>query len=685
MYQHLPFKIAEKDDYDPTPSNYFVNFRSNVDVKINNFIDGFMSLSGNIRNMKTVRETNTSVYSHIFNLPPTMYGPITPYEEDPEYPGKLIGGQVLTHEQEPSPVYGLLNRSGYIKNLYTHILAQAGLNFDLGFVTPGLSLKGLIAYQTESLNATSTLKDYERWIRTSDTGKLEFMKYGTQNNTPLVYDKSKNFAYNSNFFAGADYHRNFGLHGVDATGYFYHLEQDKGSWSSTAGMLPYKRQSLGVTATYSYAGKIFLKGDLGYSGSDQFHPDHRFITTPAVSAAWVISKEGFMSSAGWLDYLKIRASYGVSANDQLGYDQRFLYLDDFTAGNGYDGLRGNPDITAEKMKKQNYGLDISVLGRFSVSLDYYRDKCGNMLIDPTGVIPEYQGILLSNYAKTNEGVMKNSGVEVALSYMERFGRDWTVFATLNFSTNKNTVVDIKEAANPESYTYRYRSTGYSLHQPFGYIIDKSNGNGYFNSQAELDNSGLTYSFGTPRVGDFIYKDLNGDGVIDEKDQAPIGYTWLPRQTYSLTGGFTYRNWELSFMLQGVAKVHSYASGVGLFENVNEGVFNDIHLNAWTAERYAAGDKITYPALSLESTTNHVANSYFVMNRSYMRLRNLEIAYTLPLSSSAFIPAEKIRFALRGQNLFTIDKMKSKYIDPETGYLNAFQPYRVYSLGISLVF
>ncbi|MCC8018488.1 MAG: SusC/RagA family TonB-linked outer membrane protein [Rikenellaceae bacterium] len=685
MYQHIPFKIAEKDKFDPTPSNYFVNFRSNVDVKINSFIDGFMSLSGNIRNMKTAGETNTSVYSHIFNLPPTMYGPLTPYEEDPEYPDRMIGGQVITHEKEPNLIYGVLNRSGYIKNLHTHILAQAGLNFDLGMVTPGLSLKGLIAYQTESLNSTSTLQNYERWIRTSDTGKLEFMKYGTENNTPLVYNKNKNFAYNSNFFASADYHRRFGLHGVDATGYFYHLDQDKGSWTSTAGMLLYKRQSLGVTATYSYAEKLFLKGDLGYSGSDQFHPDHRFITTPAVSAAWVLSKEPFMASANWLDYLKIRASYGVSANDQLGFDQRFLYIDDFRAENSYDGLRGNPDLTAEKMKKQNYGLDISLLGRFSVSFDYYRDKVSNMLIDPTGVIPEYQGILLSNYAKTNEGVMKNSGVEIAFSYMERIGRDWTVFATLNFSTNKNTVVDIKEAANPDSYAYRYRNTGYSLHQPFGYIIDKSNGNGYFNSQEELDNSGLTYSFGTPRMGDFVYKDLNGDGVIDEKDQAPIGYTWLPRQTYSLTGGFSYRNWEISLMFQGVAKAHSYASGIGLFENLNEGVFNDIHLNAWTADRYAAGDKITYPALSLESTTNHVSNSYFVMNRSYLRLRNVEVAYTLPISSSGLFPAEKVRFALRGQNLFTVDKMKSKYIDPETGVLNAFQPYRVYSLGISLVF
>jgi hypothetical protein len=127
------------------------------------------------------------------------------------------------------------------------------------------------------------------------------------------------------------------------------------------------------------------------------------------------------------------------------------------------------------------------------------------------------------------------------------------------------------------------------------------------------------------------------------------------------------------------------SGAGAYENVYQGVFNDIHRQAWTPERYAQNEAISYPALSLTESTNHVNNSFFVMDASYLRLRNMEIAYTLPKSVSRRIASEKIRIALNAQNLFTFDRMRTKYIDPEIGGMNVFQPYRVYNIGISLNF
>jgi hypothetical protein len=249
--------------------------------------------------------------------------------------------------------------------------------------------------------------------------------------------------------------------------------------------------------------------------------------------------------------------------------------------------------------------------------------------------------------------------------------------------NQNKVLRVNEASAGDDYAYPYRTEGFRAGQQWGYLIDYSNGNGMFNSEGEKTASGLTYSFGTPRVGDFIYQDLNNDRIIDDKDLAPIGYSRYPQIYYNLNGGLEYRGFELSFLFQGTAQASVTVAGA--YENAGQGVFNDIHQQAWTQERYAAGEKIAYPALSLTTSTNHVSNSFFVMDASYLRLRNLEIAWTLPASLSRKIASEKIRIACNAQNLFTIDRMRSKYIDPENGAMNVFQPYRVYNIGISLNF
>ncbi len=165
--------------------------------------------------------------------------------------------------------------------------------------------------------------------------------------------------------------------------------------------MPYKRESLGLTATYGYKNRYFIKADVGYSGSEQFHPDRRYIATPAVSGAWIVSDEAFMDGADWLSNLKLRGSYGITANDQLGGD-RFLYLE-YIDINGNEGLKGNPNLTAEKMKKQNYGFDLGLFNELTVSFDWYKSLCDNMLINSSGTIPEYQGVSLNNYPRTNWG------------------------------------------------------------------------------------------------------------------------------------------------------------------------------------------------------------------------------------------------------------------------------------------
>lgn len=680
--QGEPMKIANEPDrkYNPKPHVNIVNIRSNMDVKFNDYVSGFMRLAGSVkREIQAGSKMNWDIYSQIFNLPPTMYGPLSP-----EIEGKSdLSNQVVTVDGVDSPVYGLLNRSGYSQIVETNVIAQAGLNLDMSFLTKGLTMSGAMAYQTYMRNSTQTLQDFKRVMRGKDFSLLDnFSKYKTWENTPLAYTKGSVFFYYLDLFANMEYKRRFGDHSFDASAHTYYLIQEKETTGSTNSVLPYKRQNFGLSLLYSYKDRYFLKGDLGYSGSEQFHPDHRYIATPAISASWIASKEDFFK-VDFISLLKFRASYGLTANDQIG-DSRFLYLDNIRS-DGSELERGNPKLSAEKIKKLNVGVDLGLLNMFTVGFDYFSNRVNNMLVNSSYKIPEYQGIPLEYYPKLNNGEMENKGFEFSLGFNKHFTNELSAFAEFNFSQAKNKVININESSLGEDYAYQHRTEGYRVGQLWGYKIDYSNGNGMFNSAEELASSNLTYSFGKLRVGDFKYTDLNNDHVIDAKDQAPLGYSYFPEQEYSLNAGITWKRWEFSFLLHGVRHSSSFLSGVGAYEYGSQGQFNDIHLNAWTPERYAAGEKITFPALSLSPSTNHVNNDFFLMDRSYLRLRNLEIAYNIPESLSKKIWSEGIRVAFNVQNLFTIDNMRSKYVDPEIGKMDTFQPYRVYNIGLNFNF
>ncbi len=686
MHESSPFKAEENKDweYNPAPGIDRFNFRSNIDVKINSWLSAMMRISGSINRVKTAGSTNANVYSALFKLPPTMYGSLSTVVNDEE--GNIVhkGNEVLTVDGVTDPVYGMLNRSGFIEQLKADVLSMGGLNADLSMVTEGLSASAVVAYQLSSNNNQSTLQKYQRWIAVQNGDEVNFQRLGSDENTPLSYAKTRQMYYNLNLSAFANYKRTFGDHYVSSMAYIFYQDLQTES-TSGAAILPYKRESMGITATYGFKNRYFIRGDVAYSGSEQFHPDHRWYTTPSVSGTWIASDESFMQGIKpWVSLVKLRLSYGLNDNDQLG-DGRMLYADNVDY-QGNEFTRGNPLLAPEKIYKTNYGIDLGFFDNdLSVSFDYFRQHCDNVLISSSTLVPSFQGVPLDYYPLVNEGRIKNHGFEVAALYHKAINRDWTVFVGGSFSYNKNEMVDMKEVIR-DGYAYPYAKAGQSIGQKWGYLIDYSNGNGMFNFSDEISGCGLDYSaLGTPRPGDFKYVDLNKDGKIDSKDRAPIGYGDIPRGYYSINGGFAYKNFEVSFLFQGTTKRSITLSGVGAFETENQGVFNDIHMNAWTEDRWNAGEKIDYPALSLSKSTSHNDNDYFIQDGSYLRLKNAEIAYTLPhkISKKAF--AEKIRFALNGQNLFTIDHLRSKHIDAEIGKLSAFPTYRVINLGVKVTF
>jgi TonB-linked SusC/RagA family outer membrane protein len=714
LNQESIFKINEEADrdYDPTPRTDIVNFRANMDIDFNKYVSGFMRLTGSVKREKltgnySLSSANLGInddgfaglyynpdgtvmpYVNIFYQPPTMFGPVSPIIEGNE----AMSNQVVTVDGLDDPVYGLLNRSGYGQVLETNVLAQTGLNFNLEFITPGLTAGGSFAYQTYSRNQVATAQDYQRVVRGEPLSRLDnFSQYKFWTDGNLRYFSGDVFFYYLNLMGKVNYTRRFGDHTIDVAAHTFYQYMESEAVSGT-GIVPYKRQNTGLSAVWGIGDKYFVKADVGYSGSEQFAKDHRYVWTPAISAAWLLTKDDF-SNCDALDLFKLRASYGITANDQLG-GSRYLYLDNIHS-DGTEYERGNPNLEAEKIAKLNAGFDLAVLQGFSLSFDWFQHKTDNMLIPSSSKIPEYQGIPLSYYPKLNDGKMENKGFEVSLGYEHKFCDELSVYARANFMQTRNKVINTGEAINAADYAYRYRTDGYIYGQLWGYLVDNSNGNGYFNSEEELASSGLNYSFGTPRVGDLKYVDLNGDGVIDERDKAPMGYSSkFPAQEYSLDAGATWRGWEFSLLLQGVNRKSFFLGnttdaetqllGLGVNEALGRGIYSDLHLNAWTAERYASGAAIDYPALSLTPSTNLYKNSFFLQNGAYLRLKNVEVAYTLPSYISDFIRAGKIRAALNAQNLLTFDKMKTDAVDPEIAKMTSIQPFRVYNLSLSINF
>ena len=293
--------------------------------------------------------------------------------------------------------------------------------------------------------------------------------------------------------------------------------------------------------------------------------------------------------------------------------------------------------------------------------------------------PTTTGIPINIAPKLSLGKVFNQGVETEIAFNKQISQDLYVGASGTFTYSKNKVIAMDELYRGDDYIYPKRVEGFALGQQFGYKIDwNSPGGGYFISQDELDQ--YEYIGNQPRLGDFVYLDLNEDGVIDEKDQVPIQYGSIPNLTYGLTLKSQYKSFDLSVMFYGANQVSRYFDGFGVTEFAG-GIpsFFDFHKNAWTLERYANGREIDYPALSSAQTSSAVPNDFYSQNTSYLRLKSLEVGYTIPENIVQKMGVGAIRLYFNGQNLWTFDKLFFNHFDPELAGLAVPIP-RIMNVG-----
>ena len=707
---NLHTEPKSKLGYDPQARMTRYSFRSNLDYNITKNFKAFLNLGSYI---EKVGMPGTTTYGGdnkwmirdlihcTVGMKPMTVGPTTP---DASLGYDVIPDKVIRPVETDRSPFESVNRKGYRDETRTNLNASIGGEWNMTFITKGLSLKGMASFDavantilggdiTEMSFATSVDEDNDQIYFAADrelNGTLSLSKSGYTN-------------YTVNLQGSLNYSRTFGKHDVGAM-----ILVQRDFWETNGAPLnmPYNMMGMAARVTYGFDNRYLLDANMGYNGSEQFSPKNRFGFFPSFAVGWVVSNENFLKGNKVITNLKLRASYGKVGSDKIG-GNRFLYLSNHTYsssggvavggyGTIYENRPGNYNLQWEVSKKQNYGIDLQLWSDWSITFDYFIEQRSKIL-KTQGMAPQFAGV--PQWPYLNLGVVDNSGYELEINYNKSFNKDLFLSVKGNFSYNHNKVKFWDEVPYADGYYYKYRTTGQSLDQTFGYKIDWSNGNGYFNTQEELDkytegyvdengveHKGITYNLSTaPQLGDFKYIDQNGDGIIDEKDRVPIGYTKVPRVSYGLNVSLNYKWFDFTVFLQGVGKYSSYYSGQGVYENIYQGTFFKYHKTAWTAERYAAGQKITYPRLSTGETCSKIQNDFFVMDRAFIRLKAIELGYTLPSNALRAIGINKLRVYFRGDNLVTWDRLRTSTTDPEQTDQIGYPIVKTFNFGFNVTF
>lgn len=684
--------------YDPQCYMNRLSLRSNLDFHITKNLTASLNIASYAENvnMPAVGDLYrgdqswmiTDIIYQSQTILPISPGPVT----DTRFGG--VSGGVVGYNYLDRSAYEIINRRGFHTNKRKNLNTQFSVNWDLSeLVTKGLSINGMAAYDTYNIGVLEGRKKEQVYnVRVDyDSETLSYSSNGDKVE-PLTMTSSKLSNYQIYVQGSINYARTFGKHNVTAMATAY-----RRFWEGTSANIPYNVLGTAARATYSFDDRYLVEGNLGYNGSEQFAPSKRFGLFPSGSIGWIASNESFLKGNKYLTWLKFRASYGLVGNDSMG-GLRFLYQDDnqIQSGNGFvqglggkivkEGLIGNKSITWELSKKMNLGVEIGLFKDFRINVDYFTEKRDQILLKRR-TVPSFQGVSSDYIPRVNMGKVDNHGVDVEVSYSHTFNKNFSVSSRVNFGFNDNTVIELDEPMRSEEYAYQYQEEGFRLGQEFGYLIDwDSPGNGYFTSQDEIDNY-YPYGFGgKPRVGDFVYKDVNGDGVIDQKDLSPIGYsTTVPGLNYGISLGLNFKGIDFNVLFSGLGRYSKYYSGQGVVEWTKQGTYFDWTRNGWTEERYKNGEKITYPAISTSQTVSHTENDFFIQNRSFLRLKNIELGYTLPERFLSKVGVKALRVYVSGQNLFVWDDLRITHIDPEQNNSYGYPITKNVTLGLNINF
>ncbi|MEZ0607755.1 SusC/RagA family TonB-linked outer membrane protein [Fibrella sp. WM1] len=642
------------------------NFRSNVDINLTKRLSASLTLGGSVEDKSNPAGTTTGdVFNALQTLPPNAF-PV--YNAN----GTFGGTSALAN-----PLANLLQTGQYTSNGRT---LQTTLRFteQLDFITSGLTASVAASFNNFFRSFSNKTKTYERFsISKGLAGDTVYTRFGQ--NTSLVGNETESDQYRNVVFQGfLNYDKTVGRHGISAM-LMYNSDSYTNTDNATSAVesLPYKHLGVGGRLTYTNDSRYIGEFSFGYMGSEAFPKTNRFGFFPAASVGWIASNEDFLKNSRLITYLKLRASYGLSGNDQIGgsrfmYEARFPYTAAYNLGTnntqvfGLAEANNNPDVSWEKERKLNIGLELTLANRLNIGLDIFNQNRYDILAAPNSTVPQYIGVALP---LLNQGEVTNNGFEATLRYTSKPTAAFQYMVEASGWYAQNRIVNNSEAIR--LYEYQY-TTGRPIGQPFGLEAL-----GLFRDQADIAASPRQI-FAPVQPGDVKYKDQNGDGVIDQNDTRPIGNTSVPTVTVGLHSRFQYKGFDLDFLFQGVTGRTTYFGGSVFQGFQNNGKVGPIALNRWTPETAATA---TYPRLSASNNLNNfLFSDYWQRDGSFIKLRSLELGYTFTSQLISRVKLNNARLFVNGTNLFSLDRMDG-YVDPEVG--SGYPPLRTVSAGLRL--
>lgn len=714
------------ESYDPNYQYKRFNYRSNVDIDITKSTLLKVNIGGHVgakREPRTDELWRKVLWSTPFSSPGIVDGKLI---------SNIYSNRYISIGERSCPLDYYYNY-GYNVDTDNVLNLDLALEQKLDFITPGLSMNIKGAYNTNyNVKASRTPSGADSmctpiYLGSIETPGMDF--WDPRFDRTIVYQTDgvsglhEQMSYGEEVGRGRNwygefslnYSRSFGDHDVSAL-FLYNQSKKYYPETKIDGKVFYMDIPTAYVGyvgrmTYAYKKRYMVDLNAGYNGSENFAPDKRFGFFPAVSAGWILSEEKFMKKQKVIDFLKLRASYGIVGNDKME-NARFLYMAGAWSGyntvakgqgswqfgkDGGTGLlpdakentMGNPDVTWEKVAKQNYGIDLKMFdSRLSLTADVFFEKRKDIL-STRNTLPAITDI---NLPKINLGKVNNHGYELSLGWNDRAGKvDYWLKANVSYAKNK--IIYMDEVVPNEPYM---AETGRSTGLTYGYIFDRFLQKDDFDADGNLkkDENGRQIlpqmALGTPRPGDALFKDLNGDGVINGDDKTRFGYAERPDYVFGFLGGLKWKNFE--FSMQWTAAMNASRILDGEYRNAFGSTNSRMLLKfladgRWTEEN----PNSRFPRLTFMNKSHYLQTSdLWLMNGSYLRLKTAEISYTLPRKDFLKkVGIESVRFYCNGYNLLTLfSDLNDIDIDPEgvtDGGNNNYPNIRIYNFGVNISF
>lgn len=693
-------KVDKRNNFNSNINLMKYTIRSNVNVNLTKTTELVLRMSAAFDDYSGPIGGGSGMYNHVMQANPVLFKPY--YEPDEEYAhaNHILFGNYGDANYVNPYAQALRGYNEYSKNT---MLTQFVINQDLKMITEGLTASVLV--NMDRYSEYTVNRAYKPFYYNIGTYNLQDQSYKLNRLNPtggtewINYEPGKRLINSSLYLEGkVEYTRLFAdKHNVNALLVYTMRNQKSGIADNLQLSLPYRNIGMAGRLAYNFDSRYFGEFTFGYNGSERFSENNRWGFFPSGAVGWMVSNEEFFEPLkDVFSQFKLKGSYGMSGQDQIGSgNDRFYYLSDVNmdAGRGVNwgtqmnynpggvsfNRYANDQIGWETSYKMNVGVEATTAFGLSANVEYFTERRENILLDR--VIPGTMGILPA--VKANLGKAKGHGVDMELNYEKSFNKDWWMTGRGTFTYATSEAVEWEE---PDySATPWLSKVGKSLGQTWGYIAER-----LFVDDEEVKNSPT--QFGSYMAGDIKYRDINNDGKISDLDQVPIGYPTTPEINYGFGLSVGYKGLDASFFFQGSARQSFWLDQnkiTPFMDGVDDGLKGENQVLQVIADSYwSESNRNPYafwPRLSNQSVENNAKTStWFMQDATFLRLKSVEVGYTVPSLITKKIKVQNLRVYVSGTNLLCWSKFK--LWDPEmAGNGLGYPIQRVINVGINLGF